>query len=190
MSARAKNIILGALSMLILLPVAGLLVVLTGAYNVAATDRHNPIVGWALTTTMRNHVQGAADDLNAPAEITPEMIAAGAGEYKSMCEHCHGGVGVSRAEWAETMRPIPPALAHAAQRWSLGEVHWIVSHGVKMSGMPAFGPTHDQQTIWNIAAFVKAMPGMSVAQYAGYSAGHGEAGSGRSHAAGTPTHQD
>jgi len=72
------------------------------------------------------------------------MIAAGAGEYKSKCEHCHGGVDASRAGWAETMRPIPPALAHAAQRWSIGEAHWIVRHGVKMSGMPAFGPTHDE----------------------------------------------
>lgn len=110
-----KNIILGTVGMLLVLTAIGLLLVLTGGYNVAATDRHNPIIGWALDTTMRNHVRGAADNLTAPAEITPAMIAPGAGEYQSMCEHCHGGVGASRAEWAGTMRPIPPALAHATQ---------------------------------------------------------------------------
>lgn len=108
MSGTVRNLIIGALGMLLLLLVIGLLIVLTGGYNVAATARHNPIIGWALTTTMRNHVQGAADDLTVPADITPAMIAAGAGEYKSMCEHCHGGVGASRAGWAETMRPLSP----------------------------------------------------------------------------------
>lgn len=191
MSATARNIVIGAAGMLLLLIIVALLIVLTGGYNVAATDRHNPIVGWALTTTMRNHVQNAADDLTGPAEITPAMISAGAGEYKAMCAHCHGGVGTSRAEWAETIRPIPPALAHAAEQWSIEEVHWIVSHGIKMSAMPAFGPTHDEATIWNIAAFVKQMPEMTEAQYAGYEAGHGPEGAGgHSHAEGAQPHQD
>lgn len=191
MSATVKGILIGAVGMLLLLVLIGLIVVLTGGYNVAATERHNPLVGWALTTAMRNHVQGAADDLTAPAEITPAMIEAGAGEYKAMCAHCHGGVGESRAEWAETMRPIPPALAQAADRWSIEEVHWIVSNGVKMSGMPAFGPTHDEATMWNIAAFVKRLPEMSGAQYSAYEAGHGSKGAaGHSHAEGTPAHED
>lgn len=191
MSTTTKGIIIGAAGTLLLLVLIALIVILTGGYNVAATDRHNPIVGWALTTTMRNSVQGAADDIAAPAQFTPAMIEAGAGEYKAMCAHCHGGIGESRAEWAETIRPIPPALAHAAARWSPEEVFWLVKHGVKMSGMPAFGPTHDDATVWNIAAFVKAMPEMSEEQYASYSVGHGAEGeSGHTHAAGTPAHED
>src|SRR3546814_19547119 len=83
MNAALRNILLGAVGVFLLLILIALLVVLTGGYNVAATDRHNPIVAWALTTTMRNHVQNAADDLTAPAEITPAMIAAGARDRKS-----------------------------------------------------------------------------------------------------------
>lgn len=173
MNKTVKGIIIGAAGLLVLLVLIALIVVLTGGYNVAATKRHNPIVGWALTTTMRNAVQNAAGELSPPAEITPAMIEAGAGEYKAMCAHCHGGIGESRAEWAQTMRPLPPALADAAAGWSIEEVRWIVGHGVKMSGMPAFGPTHDEATLWNIAAFVKALPEMSEAQYAAYPVGHG-----------------
>jgi len=174
-SANGKGILIGAVGTLVLLGVIGLIVVLTGGYNVAATDRHSPVIGWALTTTMRNAVQNSADEIIAPAEITPAMIAGGAGEYKAMCAQCHGGVGEGRAEWAKTMRPVPPALAQAAERWSIEEVHWLVAHGVKMSGMPAFGPTHNEATVWNIAAFVKAMPGMTPAQYAAFPSDHGGA---------------
>jgi hypothetical protein len=38
--------------------------------------------------------------------------------------------------------------------------------------MPAFGGSHDDATLWNIAAFVNALPKTSAAQYAAYRAGH------------------
>ncbi len=176
-----KSFALGALAMLLLLALIALLVVLTGGYNVAATQRHTPVVGWALDTTFRNSVQRHGSDIEAP-ELTPAMVAAGAGEYKAMCAHCHGGVGEGRAEWAEGMRPKPPALAGAATEWSAAEVFWLVKHGAKMTGMPAFGPSHDDRAIWTIAAFVKAMPQMSAAEYAAYgrSDGHSDSGGGHS----------
>lgn len=173
MSAKARLVLVGAVGMALGLLLIALIVVLTGSYNVAATDRHNPLVGWALTTTMKNSVESRAGNRAGPPTITPAMNEAGAGPYKAMCAHCHGGVGEGRAIWAQTMRPAPPALARAAAQWSDEEVFWIVKHGVKMSGMPAFGPTHDDDDIWEIAAFVKQLPSMSAERYAAYEAGHG-----------------
>ncbi len=167
-----RGVLAGAAGMLVLLIVVALLVVLTGGYNVAATDRHNPVVGWALDTTMHNAVEGRADAVAPPPTFTPAMVRAGAGEYKEYCAHCHGGVGAGRAEWAVGMRPHPPALARVADQWSEREIFWIVKHGIKMSGMPAFGPNHDDQTLWNITAFVAAMPGMTAERYAGFEGGH------------------
>jgi mono/diheme cytochrome c family protein len=40
-----------------------------------------------------------------------------------------------------------------------------VKNGIKMTGMPAFGPTHDDQTIWNIVAFVNQLPNMTAERY-------------------------
>ena len=55
-------------------------------------------------------------------------------------------------------------------------------HGVKMTGMPAFGPTHDDKELWGIAAFVSQLPAMTPERYAemGGSAkdGHGSGGRG------------
>ena len=101
------------------------------------------------------------------------MIEAGAGEYKETCQHCHAGPGVERAGWASGMRPRPPHLAEAAAEWSLAEVFWLARHGVKMTGMPAFGPTHDDRTLWSIAAFVKELPAMTPERYAALGGGEG-----------------
>ena len=191
MSIHWRSFALGALALLLLGLLLALLVILTGAYNVAATERHTPIGGWAIDTTFVNSVQGRAEDIAAP-DLTPAMVEAGAPPYKSMCAHCHGGVGEGRAEWSEGMRPKPPALARAADKWSAAEVYWLVEHGAKMTGMPAFGSTHNEETLWNITAFVKAMPKMGATQYASYSEKHGAASGAeaRSHAAGTGPHEE
>ncbi|RKF22671.1 cytochrome c [Altericroceibacterium spongiae] len=172
---------IGAATLLLVILAIIFIVIFTGGYNVAATDRHNPVVAWALTTTMTHSVQSRASEIPVPAKFTPAMVAAGAGEYKAMCSRCHGGVGESRAEWAETIRPKPPALVSAARQWKAQEVFWLVKHGVKMTGMPAFGPTHNDATIWNIAAFVKALPDMSAEQYASYKADHDHHHDGEEH---------
>jgi mono/diheme cytochrome c family protein len=156
----------GALALAVLIGSIGLVVVYSGAYNVAATEEHTSLVRWAFDTTFRNSVERRAPEPEAPVEVTPEALAAGASAYKSMCEHCHGGPGAERASWASGMRPRPPHLAEAAKHWELREVFWIAKHGVKMTGMPAFGPSHDDRTLWGIAAFVKQLPAMAPEQYA------------------------
>lgn len=168
-----KSFLLGVLAMLLLVAAIGLLTVLSGGYNVAATERHTTIGAWALNTNFTNSVQGHAERISAP-DLTPAMVAAGAPEYKAMCAHCHGGIGKGRAEWAGGMRPKPPALAGAAKEWRASEIFWLVKHGAKMTGMPAFSGKHDDATIWNIAAFVKAMPTMSAEEYMAFPSEHGE----------------
>lgn len=189
MKPAVKGAILGASGAVALLVLIALLVVITGAYNVAATERHTTLGAWALDTNFVNSVRGHGADIPAP-ELTPAMVAAGAPEYKSMCAHCHGGVGEGRAAWAAGMRPQPPALADAARQWSPSETYWLVAHGAKMTGMPAFGPTHDERTIWNIVAFVKALPSMSAKDYAAFPSEHGDAENGGHHGGGEhPDHQ-
>jgi mono/diheme cytochrome c family protein len=189
MTRMRKGILVGIAGTLVGLAATALLVILTGAYNVAATERHQAPVAWALEAAMRNSVQAGARELHPPATFTPAMIAAGAGEYKTMCQHCHGGVGTEKAGWAAVMTPDPPALARAAEDWTAAEVFWLVKHGVKMTGMPAFGPTHDDETLWNIAAFVKALPEMSAEKYAAYPSDHGMAEGGHVDAEGAPPHE-
>ncbi|MGJ3261882.1 MAG: c-type cytochrome [Salinarimonas sp.] len=46
------------------------------------------------------------------------------------------------------------------------QVYWLAANGVKMSGMPAFGPSHDAETLWGVAAFVKQLPALTPEEYA------------------------
>lgn len=158
--------IIGIVGVVAVLAIAGLGIVYSGAYNVAATEDHASFTRWALDTTFHKAVERRASKVSAPPSFTKNMIETGGSEYKAVCQHCHGGPGVERAGWANNMRPRPPHLTEAAALWTPQEVFWIVKHGVKMSGMPALGPTHADERLWNIVAFVKQLPAMTPKRYA------------------------
>lgn len=171
----------GVIGTVVIVALVVIAVVYTGSYNVAATEEHLSLTRWVLNTTQHTSVDRRADDVAVPEQFTAEMIASGASMYKGTCQHCHSGPGVERASWASGMRPRPPHLAEAAAEWTLQEVFWLAKHGIKMSGMPAFGPTHEDRTLWNVAAFVKQLPAMTPEEYAAF----GDAGGGgHSHAGG------
>lgn len=187
--------ILGFTSALGLLIAAALTVVWTGAYDVAATDPHADPIAWALETTMANSVERRADgssDRSEPADLSEADARTGFTSYDAMCVHCHGAPGVERAEWAKGLRPSPPDLAEQVRRWNAGQLFWIVKHGIKMSGMPALAPTHEDAEIWPIVAFLQQLPEIDAGRYAELRAtvtsGHhggsgGDGGSGESGAA-------
>ena len=45
------------------------------------------------------------------------------------------------------------------------EAFWVIKHGIKMSGMPAWGSTHDDATVMSMVPFLQKLPDMTPAQY-------------------------
>lgn len=179
--------VIGIVGVVAVLAIVGMGIIYSGAYNVAATEDHASFTRWALDTTFHKAVERRASKVSAPPAFTKDMIQTGGAEYKAICQHCHGGPGIERAGWANNMRPRPPHLTEAAALWTPQEIFWIVKHGVKLSGMPALGPTHDDERLWNIVAFVKQLPAMTPKRYASIpnvEEGHRHDGSGGDHAAG------
>jgi mono/diheme cytochrome c family protein len=82
-----------------------------------------------------------------------------------MCGGCHGGPSVERSEIGKGLNPQAPDLADAVPAWSPRQLFWIVKNGLKMTGMPSFGKTHDDNQVWSIVAFIEQLPGMSYEQY-------------------------
>lgn len=154
----------------ILLAVAGgSLAMTSGILSVAAVEDDLPIVQRLLHSTMRRSVSRHAGSIPRQQPFTEAQVQAGSEEYVAMCAGCHGAPGKMRSATGKGLQPLPPDLARAAEDWRSEEVFWIVKNGIKMTGMPAFGPTHSDQTLWNIVAFVKALPNMSANQYRGLS---------------------
>ncbi|MCV0396415.1 MAG: cytochrome c [Rhizobiaceae bacterium] len=176
----ATGIIGGIVGTLLVAVAVWLTIVYTGAYNVAASDQHADAVRWTLDTAMHRSVARQAGAIEMPDEPSEELIAAGARHYAESCVHCHGAPGAEPAQWSRGMRPEPPRLTEAATEWTPEEIHWIVSNGIKMTGMPAFGPHHSPQEVAALTAFVGALPGLTGEDYAALT-GSGESAGGAAH---------
>ncbi|HEX3365686.1 cytochrome c [Phenylobacterium sp.] len=146
--------------------VVGLGVVLTGAFNTTASTPHAAPIAWVTHLTMTNAVKRNATQLSNPPAFTPADVLDGARTYDANCGVCHGGPGVARAPWVGGMTPSPPFLLDASRNWTSKELFWIVRYGVRMTGMPAWDQTLSEHDVWNLVAFLKALPNMSAADYA------------------------
>jgi hypothetical protein len=41
----------------------------------------------------------------------------------------------------------------------------VIKHGIKMSGMPAWGKSMEDKYVWGLVAFLNQLPGMSADRY-------------------------
>jgi mono/diheme cytochrome c family protein len=150
---------------LIVIAAAGGAFIYSGIYNVAATHPHLAPTKAILSLTMDRSVARHAQGINAPDIKDTAMIHLGFGHFQEMCVQCHGAPGVQPAEMAKGLNPDAPQLADPAGEWSAAELFWITKNGIKMTGMPAFAPTHSDKEIWAIVAFMKKLPSLDSASY-------------------------
>lgn len=151
-----------------LVAIASVAYIYSGLYNVAATAPDSAIAHWALQTTRERSIDVRAAGLKPPAGIKlsdPKLIDIGFRHYDEMCIVCHGAPGIEPGEARAGLNPQPPDLAKHAGDMPPGKLFWIIKHGIRMTGMPAWGPTHSDKKIWAIVAFVKQLPHVTSAEY-------------------------
>jgi len=139
--------------------------VYAGLYDVAADVPHTQPVFWLMTTARERSVAVRAKDIAVPSDLAdPKRIASGAGQYAEMCSSCHLAPGMKRTEISRGLYPRAPELRRKG-RLTPAEQFWVVKHGIKMTGMPAWGVTHDDEVLWDVVAFLRKLPDLSADQY-------------------------
>lgn len=163
----------------LLLTVAGLGFIYSGIYPVGADTPHFQATTWALTTLRESSISRSSEGIVVPDLGSPELLLAGGSDYNEMCTGCHLQPGVTESDMATGLYPSPPNLsgtadAHGHSHSQAGNknpeaqakrLFWIIKHGIKASGMPAWGPTHDDERIWAMVAFLQRLPELTPQQY-------------------------
>lgn len=158
------RLLLATILVMLLALGAGLFVHL-GVYDVAATRQHTGPVYWLMETALLKSVQARAKGIAVPDLSDPDRIHRGLRLYQDHCRQCHGGPGVAPDALGLGMQPLPSNLVHTAREWEPGWIFWVVKHGVKMTGMPAWRYRLSDQDLWDIVAFVETLPGLSPEEY-------------------------
>ena len=148
------------------------IVVWTGSYNVAATNPPGRMEKRFATFALNRVIQRRAPVRTNPFS-KPEDIRTGLAHYKENCLDCHGAPGAEESEFGRGLNPPAPDLTTPAmQRMRDGELFWVVSNGIRMTGMPAFSLTHKEEEIWKMVAFVRHLPEITKEEQEFLRAGH------------------
>lgn len=119
------------------------LIVLSGlaAVSLAAHEGHS-------------HAPAASKKLVSPISGSPEDLAAGRKLYGEHCASCHGADGRGSAVTSK----VKPAdlTSHHIAALTPGEIYWVTTHGIPMSGMPATLKLTVRQR-WQIVAYLRTL---------------------------------
>lgn len=161
---KIPSILLGIILSLVALLAAGVAFVWSGVYDVAADVPHTRPVHSVLQSLRERSIAARTDDLVVPSDLSdPARIRQGAGNYSAMCMDCHLAPGMAETELSRGLYPSPPNLAQNSV--DAAKAFWAIKHGIKASGMPAWGQSMGDEYIWNMAAFLQELPGLDAAEY-------------------------
>ena len=161
-----SNVIATIAAAVVLVVLAGAAFIYSGAYYIGADQPHWSVTSWLLNQARDRSIRAHASGIPVPASFDgPAQVVAGVSHYAEHCAVCHGAPGVERGEIGEGLYPRPPNLADAARLYTPGELFWIVKHGIRMTGMPAWGD-HSDDELWATVAFLRELVEMSPQDYA------------------------
>lgn len=147
---------LGFASGLIFLIIGALGYLRIGFAGVRADVLMPPTEKWLITRAIYASVHRRAESVSDQAVFSDEELVAGGKLYLRGCAGCHRAPGSPRRDSRQVFSYPPiPELPYVGTAYSNAEVFWIIKHGIRRTGMPAWGAFRSDKEIWAVAAFVK-----------------------------------
>ncbi len=166
--ARRSPLLRWTLRMAVLLTflgAVGLLVLVSGIVPIKASSGHWAITQAVLHFAKQRSVATHTVGITPPPLDDPALILKGAGHYEIGCRPCHGSPELHHPKIAHRMLPHPPYLPETAPHWKPEELFYMVKHGIKFTGMPAWPSAQRDDEVWAMVAFLRAFPQLDTDQY-------------------------
>ncbi|HEX2100697.1 MAG TPA: c-type cytochrome, partial [Candidatus Synoicihabitans sp.] len=145
--------------------VGGFLVAASGIIPITASSGHWPITKWLLRFGMERSTATHSWGIDVPPLDDPALVLVGAGHYETSCRACHGAPDTPKPRVAQAMTPTPPELAARIRESNPKQLFYVVKHGIKFTGMPAWPAQSRDDEVWAMVAFLLKYPELDGAGY-------------------------
>lgn len=136
-----------------------------GLVPIAASSGHWKITDWFLHWTMQNSAR-TYSAVQTPKQVRDDSgLVSAAGHFRQACQVCHGAPGEPPSPVMQAATPPAPDLAKTAGHYTDRELFWIIRHGVKYTGMPAWPAPGRDDEVRRMVGFVRDLPTMTPQRY-------------------------
>lgn len=165
MTSRWRRALLRLVALVALLGLIGFAVALSGIVPIKASAGHWAVTEWFLAFAKRRSIATHTVGLELPRLDQPALVARGAGHYETGCRPCHGSPAHPRPRIATAMLPPPPHLPPVIAERDPEALFYVVKHGIKLTGMPAWPSQQRDDEVHAMVAFLLALPGLDAGAY-------------------------
>jgi mono/diheme cytochrome c family protein len=102
-------------------------------------------------------VDRRAPSVQDPIQATDDNLMAGMKIYQSACAGCHGDVVHTHTAFGDSFYPRAPQFAEDAPDMPENQNFYIIQHGVRLSGMPAWKTSLKETEMWQVTTFLSHM---------------------------------
>jgi mono/diheme cytochrome c family protein len=150
-----KKVLLGAVLILAILLLAALAITRLGLMPVSADGSHSNlearIMPAVLHASIVRHASGEAN----PVPLNEDTLKAGIDTYKAMCARCHSTPGGNPGVYGQSFYPPAPQLPAGMYPYTDAQLFWVIKHGIRNTGMPAWGGMLSDEEIWQLVSLLK-----------------------------------
>ena len=108
----------------------------------------------------KHHILVGNKKQKNPLPDTAETRADGKEAFTHYCVACHGMDGQSTGVpfIGHISPPIPSLASDDVQRYTDGQLKWVLDNGISPSGMPGSKGTLSDDELWSIVTFLRHLP--------------------------------
>ena len=135
-------------------------------------------------------------ELKNPHPLTEEGLAEAREHWAAHCSTCHALDGSGNTTIGRNLYPKAPDMRDLdTQKLTDGEMFYIISNGVRFTGMPAWGGEDSPQSIWELVGYIRRLPALPpeekllLEKLQRGEIGEGKVAAPKMHAPGTPPHK-
>lgn len=144
---------------------AGAIVVFAGTFlylyfgfvNLRADTPNDTVGALVATPSLEAAVSRLAPPVWDPIQPDGPDLLAGMTIYQIHCSSCHGDIAHPRASFADSLMPRPQQFLEDRADLPDNENFYIILHGIRWSGMPAWNHKLSEKQIWQVTTFLTQM---------------------------------
>jgi mono/diheme cytochrome c family protein len=150
-----KKVLLGAVLILVILLLAALAVTRLGLIPVSADGAHSRLEARIMPAVLHASIVRHASGETNPLPLNEDNLKAGVDTYKTMCARCHSTPEGQASIYGQSFYPAAPKLPEGMSQYTDAQLFWLIKHGIRNTGMPAWSGMLSDEEIWQIVSLLK-----------------------------------